>query len=112
MAGRRIMPRFPRETPHHPTIANLRPALWSSAPVAIKTTQEQVVKARRTYRDGEKKPNRRIMLWFPRETLHHQGQSKFPSCFDEHGAGGNQSKAIRAFPGPRVLLMHLWIADI
>ena len=94
------------------TNANLSPALWSSASVAIKTTQEQVVKARRTYTDGEKKPNRRIMSWFPGEMLHHQGQSKSASCFDEHCASRNSSKAIRSFSGPRVLLMRLWIADV
>jgi len=94
------------------TNANLSPALWSSASVAINTTQEQVVKARRTYTDGEKKPNRRIMSWFPGEMLHHQGQSKSASCFDEHCASRNSSKAIRSFSGPRVLLMRLWIADV
>ena len=80
-------------------------------------SEGQNVEARRSYKDGgkkekKKKPNRRIMSCFPRKTLHHPRQSKSPSCSDEHGVCGNQNKAVKAFPGPRVLLMRLWIADV
>ena len=61
-------------------------------------SEGQVVKARRTYKDGEKSQILGSCRVFPRKR-YHPGQSKSLSCSEEHGAGGNQSKAVRAFPG-------------